>query len=296
MNINRNEEVHYCTHCGAVNKKSAVECTECEKKIFTKYRPFYDFLKKHTKDEASGAAVDSVFSLIQKFLLSHVYGIALSVSIVATTVAAVQASQPHIKKVDAPISVSVSSPQDNTETGQKEQNFELTEDDLYAFEHLACNYDAFVDTRRSSDGYWDQSVKYYGDASEMYAENNIDGFNYVGVHDMISNPIDFHMVDEDPAINQDAYDMSYVYESRRTLPDTAVTGASCTTEIAKKLHADGYKVAECNYMLNSGIGEHDFENHTGGTDLRRLVYKFVFVENNGDWYIVEDRLLENYRV
>ena len=30
--------------------------------------------------------------------------------------------------------------------------------------------------------------------------------------------------------------------------------------------------------------------------LKRLVYKFVFVENNGKWYIVEDRLLENYSV
>ena len=49
-------------------------------------------------------------------------------------------------------------------------------------------------------------------------------------------------------------------------------------------------------MLNIGMGEHDADTHTGGTDVRRLVYKFVFVENNDEWYIVEDRLLENYSV
>ena len=105
MNKFQNEEVYYCTHCGASNKKSATECIECEKKIISKYRPFYDFLKKHTKEETTDKAVDTVFTLIRKFLLSHIYGIMLSVSIIAAGVAMVYGSTSYIKEVkNTPVS------------------------------------------------------------------------------------------------------------------------------------------------------------------------------------------------
>lgn len=282
-------EVYYCTHCGAANKKSAVECSECEKKIISKYRPFYDFLIKHTKDEASGAAVDSIFSLIQKFLLSHVYGIALSVSIVASAVAAVQVSQPYIQKVDVPVSVSVSSEQDSIEEEQAEQSFELTEDDLYDFEHLAGNYDAFADNLRSEDSrYWDGEA-YYSNASEMYAETNIPGFSYGGVHELIANPISIGWN------NIPEQGFAYQYISRYTA--SAVTGEACTTDLAKKLVSDGYRVAECDYIML--VGSSEDENHdtlSGPGDNARLKYRFVFVEHEGKWYIAEDRLTERFNV
>ena len=95
----KDSEIYYCTHCGAANKKSAVECVECEKKIISKYRPFYDFLKNHTKEEGKDTAVNTVLGIIYRFLISHIYGIVLTVSIVAAGVVTVQGFNSHIKDV-----------------------------------------------------------------------------------------------------------------------------------------------------------------------------------------------------
>ena len=42
---NEKEDFYYCSECGAINKKSAVICCECEKKIKKRHFPFADFLK-----------------------------------------------------------------------------------------------------------------------------------------------------------------------------------------------------------------------------------------------------------
>lgn len=288
------DEVQYCNHCGGANKKSAVQCAECEKKIHTEYRPFYDFLKKHTKEELTDAVTDTIFSYIKNFLLSHIYGTVLSVTIVATTMSAVYGAAPHIEKItETKTSVT------QTTLGQQEEEEvqtaqPLTEDDLYDLSHLATNYDAFVDLRRSSEGYWDQSVSYYGSASEMYAENNIDGFNYGGVHEMISNPIPMHMLDVDP--NFVDYEYSHIYSDRYSDESSAVTGEACTSAVAKALLNDGYRVAECNYVLSESEGEYSYDTHTGAHIVKKLVYKIVYVEHDGEWYIVEDRLIERVNV
>lgn len=294
MNDIMQSEIQYCNHCGSANKKSSVQCSECEKKIHTSYRPFYDFLKKHTKESLADTVKDTVFSYIKNFLLSHIYGTVLTVTIVATTVSAVSAATPYIEKVSEPKTAVT-----QTASGQQPEEElpiaqPLTEDDLYDFRHLSSNYDAFVDLRRSSDGYWDQSVSYYGSASEMYAENNIEGFNYGGVHEMISNPIAMHMLDVDP--NFVDYEYSHIYSDRYSDDASAVTGETCTSAIAKTLLNDGYRVAECNYVLSEAEGEYSYDTHTGSNVVKKLVYKIVYVEHEGEWYIVEDRLIERKNV
>ena len=287
MNTALNEEIIYCRHCGGANRKSAVVCEKCEKKLHTNYRPFYDFLKKHTKDELKGTVTDTVFSYLKNFLLSHVYGMALSVTIVATAVSATYAADTHIKRVSE-----VKNADNLVVTEADEEKTELaplSEDDLYAFEHLTCNLDAFADGLRSSDSFWDQTIKYYDAPSDMYAINNIEGFEFDGPHEIISNPIDmdyYYIVDGEEEIT---------YSDRYSDPSTAVTGEDCTTDIAKAMHEKGYRVAECDYVLSeaAGNGEYDFKTHSGTAEIvKKLVYKFVFVEHEGEWYIVQDTLVE----
>ncbi len=290
MNKFTNEEMQYCTYCGTINKKSAVECTECGKKIRGEYKPFYDFLKKHTKEELSGSVTDTLFSCLKQFLLSHVYGVALSVTVIAAAASTVYAAQPHVKKVTEMKRIQTALPVQE----EVQPQTPITADDLYDFYHLAGNYDAFTDGLRASEPYWAQDVRYYNSADEMYAENNIDGFSYGGVHEMIANPITMHMLDVDPAYEDSPY--SHVYTDRYLDNASAVEGEACTTAIAKALLADGYRVAECNYVLCEAEGEYDFETHTGSNVVKKLVYKFVYVEHEGEWYIVEDRLIERVNV
>ena len=135
---------------------------------------------------------------------------------------------------------------------------------------------------------------YYGAPAEMYAETNIENFPYVGVHEMVSNAIPMYMLDEDP--NFADMDYSHVYSDRYSDNSSAVTGAACTSELAKKLHEDGYRVAECNYVLCEAEGEYSYETHTGSNVVKKLVYKFVYVEHEGEWYIAEDRLIHRQNV
>lgn len=293
MNNLKNEEIKYCTHCGSANKKSALFCEECERKITTSYRPFYDFLKKHTKDEITGTVTDTFFSLLKKYLMSHVYGIVLSVSIVATAVSAAYATTPYIEKIN---NVNTNTP---VVEEPQEEVLPLTDDDIQDFEHLTSNYDAFTDMRRSTDSYWEVPDD-YSDASQMYAESNIEGFSYGGVHEMISNPINVYYLDDSPSFNVDDTNYSYFSQDRYLDTSSAVTGENCTSAIAKTLHGDGYRVAECNYVIYNIASEersYDFDTHTGDAGYEtRLVYKFVFVERNGKWYIAEDRLIERENV
>ena len=60
------EENIYCMHCGAANKKSAVTCAECEKKLSRKGSPFADYLKDHIKDDLQDRVKDNLFSILKK--------------------------------------------------------------------------------------------------------------------------------------------------------------------------------------------------------------------------------------
>lgn len=285
--VNVNEEIYYCSHCGAVNKKSAYTCTSCEKKIHTKYRPFCDFLKKHTKDELKGSITDSLFSALGKYLFSHLYGITLSVTIVAATVSGVYAAQPHIERISAPAAV-VQQPIVQPEVKEPEVELKpFTEDDLYTFYHLAGNVDAFADLYRESNPHWGADGSVYSSADEMYAENNIPNFNFGGVHQMVSNPVSMYI--EDPFADNPPTSIS---SDRYLDEESAVQGNACTTDIAKKLLDAGYRVAECNYILADMDGDYNSETHTGGSVIKKLIYKFVYVEHEGKWYVAEDRLVE----
>lgn len=93
-----NEEIH-CPRCNAVNKKSAIFCEICKKKIHANYKPFNMFLKKHTKDELSQKVTDKIFEAIKAFLLSHIYGVAITVAIVTSAVSAVAAYPSYVENL-----------------------------------------------------------------------------------------------------------------------------------------------------------------------------------------------------
>ena len=287
------EEIYYCTHCGSANKKSAVECCECEKKITTKYRPFYDFLKKHTKEEATGTAVDTVFGFVQNFLLSHVYGIVLSVTIVAAGVATVQGFAPHIKEVTEPaVRTVVTNDSTEQEQDKPEEIREFTEDDEYYLLYLMSNYDPFADDIRTSERYWSEGHEYIDSPQEIFAQSNIEGYNFGGVHELIENPVNIGF---DP-VYLDNGETADLTEARYVDYNTLVTDGNFASDVAKKLDDAGYRVCECNYVLRiADVDDYNDDTNTG-TVYRELVYRVVFVADGDDWYIADDRLIKRLNV
>ena len=285
----KDNEIYYCMHCGAANKKSAVECKECEKKIVSKHRPFYDFLKKHTKEEATGTAVDTVFGIVRRFLLSHVYGIVLSVTIVAAGIATVYADASYIKEVTKP---AVQKVQDKTVELAKPDpglhDMEFTGDDEYYLLYLMSNYDDHADDKRTSERYWDEEHVYVKDPKEIFAQYQVPGYDFGGVHELIENPVN---------IDDDVPNGGGTLNGARYVDNTSIlVNENCTTDIAKKIYDAGYRVCEANYVLRI-VDRNNYNYDTEiGTVYKELVYRVVFLGDGKKWYIADDKLIKRLNV
>lgn len=290
MKNTETEGIYYCTRCGASNKKSAVECSECEKKIISKYRPFYDFLKKHSKEETTDATVDTAFALIRRFLLSHVYGFVLTVSIIAAGVVTVLGMDLHIDRVstDANIKIQVQAP-------KKETNNELNKEQIEELPVFEFSDSDSKSIRNVTHWYGNFNVRYRGKEDiipyvkqapfasndEMLAEKNIPDYKYEFTHELITNPIDL-TADMEPTMDQETHDW-YAQE--------ILSGNLVVTDTAKTLRQAGYEVAEVKYIVNYAIGEYEFDTHDGDL-VAQAVCHMVMVCHEDNWYIAEDKIIE----
>ena len=72
----------YCVYCGTKNKISNKKCFKCSKKI----DPKDDSFKNYMIDKFKSDADSNIYDLIKSFLLHHIYGILLTVTVVFTSV------------------------------------------------------------------------------------------------------------------------------------------------------------------------------------------------------------------
>ncbi len=280
-----NEEIRYCSECGSANKKSAVMCENCGKKMGTKHYAFLDYLKSHIKDELKDKATDKIYSVIKNYLLSHIYGTVLTVSVIAVATSAVYANyQPHIETVtEAPVVVS------QPEAEEEKEPFVFDEDDMTYLHHVATCYDSFADYLRDFERYWDTD-DYYSSVTALYAEGNVDGYTYRGVHELYNNPIVIGKTTQQ-------FGSGDFNDTRFLVDETVVYGENVRSEIGKKLLAEGYDVAEGDYYMVVYDRPVDWDSWSFTTvppadTSEKLVYRMVFVQQDGVWYIAEDRLIE----
>lgn len=82
----KKDETIYCVFCGKENVVTDTKCVKCKKDLHPKNRPFRDFLYRHIKDDLKGKVKDNIFSYLKNFIISHLYGTAMTIAIVFTTV------------------------------------------------------------------------------------------------------------------------------------------------------------------------------------------------------------------
>ena len=279
------EEIRYCSECGSVNKKSATVCENCEKKMTVKHYAFLDYLKSHIKDQLKDKATDKIYSLIKNYLLSHVYGTVLTVSVIAVATSAVYANyQPHIEVVTEASVVS-----QQAEEPEEKEPFVFDEDDMTYLQHIATCYDSFADYRRDYDRYWD-TEHYYPSVASIYAEGNVDGYTYSGIHELYDSPIVIGRATEQ-------FGSGDFNDTRFLVDETVVSGENLRTEFGKKLQAEGFEVAEGDYYMVVYDRPVDWDSWSFTTippsdTSEKLVYRMVFVQQDGVWYLAEDRLIE----
>lgn len=91
----------YCIHCGKVNDSSNKYCSYCHKRIKEKDRVLYDYIFDQTKDDIKDNVISTIFDKIKYFLKKYLYGIILSITVVAGIVSNIVVRNNYSEVVDA---------------------------------------------------------------------------------------------------------------------------------------------------------------------------------------------------
>ena len=281
------EEIYYCTTCGAVNKKSAVFCDECKNKIIVRHRPIVDFLKKRAKGKAAGEVTERLFKLIRDFLFDHLYGMVLTVSVVATVTTTVVTATPYVKKVEA-------LPAERVEEVIEEVAEETGVDPEYAewcegyTDYLMSHYNEQADAVAwAHEGYTVDENNLSLD--EIYAERAIPGFNYQGAHEMMTERIPLGIYH-----NGSPDSPRGMTEMHVTIDGSYKFGADVTSPLGQTLYAEGWEVMESNFeiALYEGL---DRDGTREAFPVEKEEYRILMVRNGDDWYVAEDVLVERIK-
>ena len=290
-NVNETE-IQYCTSCGAVNKKSAVICEDCKKKIIIRHRPVVDFLKKRIKNKATGEVTEKLFSLIREFLFEHLYGVILTVSVVAVTTTAVINTTPYIETVATPPfekNIISEVPEINDIVVEKEEQLNVSPEYAdWCEKHAIVMMSHYIDYSEyqiwAFDGYTISPDNIPLD--EIYAELAIPGFNHQGVHELMTERVPLGMY-----YNGTAPGVSEIYEC---VEGSYKFKEEVSSVLGQTLHKEGYEVMECNYVISFHEGME--KDGTFQPDpVEQEIYRILFVRNEDSWYIAEEMLLSRIK-
>ncbi len=253
----------YCIYCGAQNSGQAKFCVRCGKDLNPKENQLIDFLLKRTKDKFKGSAEDSLYEALKNFLLSHLYGTALTISFISAVALTAFAGDSHItemnsREMEVYLAAMGSGYEQNiNNSGQEEYPQEYNS----AVHALISSYEleALSTQMRDASG---NPVTPNPDKYRLPAS-----YGYNGVHQLSTN-LDAEL----EGTNQHG-----------TKHRTEFNPYSHQTDIARRLTADGYTVGEC-------LVETHFEDSDGGV-VTSYSYIVVAVLVDGQWLVAEDRLL-----
>lgn len=271
------EELIYCMHCGAANKKSAVTCIECEKKLNAKGSPFLDYIKDHIKDDLQGKVKDNVFSALKNYLLSHLYGAVLALCVIATVGMSIYAAKPpqgvesvHLHP-DAAAALELQKDADLPASVDMEAIF-------YALDELMDSYDLYVDSRTGEPG---TSPIVTRPTDDIFAQPYLPAYASAEPHDFLNS--EFHTMR--PPSNEIGYQGGAMLRF-----DSLRYGKDCRTDLSKRLQADGYTTTEINCVA---FWTPDAERVAPMEEIIADAifleeYLFTFVDIDGTWYIASD--------
>lgn len=289
----------YCVNCGAgIDEKSEI-CPKCGKKANPSQQGFFrQFLINHTKDELKNKASDKIYDVLKNWLLSHLYGSILAISVIAVIIGsiastagnagvtsvserpeAVQSAMSGSTVTEVPV-VTDSPVMEDTEI-QEETN-RLSSEDEAALKLQAERYETGV-----MSGDFDDNT---GNMIYSQKDNSDYYFSQDGVHDSISA-----VANVVNALNNFNYDGDYStsYGLRLKAIEPGIE-----SDTGRQLSAQGYTVAEVEMELTARYttedvdiedDELDTSNWTNITDP--VLLRYVWVKDNGTWKIAEDRII-----
>ena len=115
------ENKKYCIYCGSENDSTSKTCCHCDKELNPTENLLKEYLLNRTKDKLKGNIEDNLYNTIKNFLLSHLYGSLITVSIVSYVAVASgvdvigKINNSHIEMVDYDPTTIIVDNNDNTD-------------------------------------------------------------------------------------------------------------------------------------------------------------------------------------
>ena len=257
------EERKYCIYCGTVMPKDQERCPDCGKKQDGKENLFKEYLWKHTKEKIRGDIDDSLFEIVKNWLISHLYGLVLLLTVVGTA-AYVFSNRPPARTAYIGI-------EERPSTGSEASvpADDISEADL---ENLRDAVYGTVDQYQNAVFYW--TIE-----DDPYAGWGPNGYQ----NEIPERPETFLLPAEYGTGRHE-----YIYDKGLEEWDYSIDRDSIvlnepTTELGKSLMAEGYTVGEIIKHDVVSISNGDGTSYAGPGE-----YLFVIVEIDGVWYVAED--------
>ncbi len=248
-------EKKYCIWCGSEIKTDSKFCAKCGKKQVEEENQLVDWLISKTKDKLKGDAESSLIEAIKNFLLSHLYGTVMTISIIAASAVTIYAGEPYISKINADEISYHTAVEENSEYIPP-VNREYDMDANSEIHTLCSRYLTYVNNENQRDAITGEVL-----TTEILKVPQNSGFR--GVYEVGK--------DNRFSLTSNSY--------KRTEFDPALH----TLDISKKMTSQGYNVGE------SVVEEWSTEQN--GIQCYRKIL-FSFVEIDGRWLIAENRILE----
>ncbi len=264
------ENIKYCIFCGAENDADEDTCRVCGKTMHPQENLLKEYLYRKTKDKLKGKAEDGFLSVLRNWILSHLYGVVVTVSLIAMAAVRLSAASPslpsYVRVTNAagrPDGTAAFYGTENNAQGGAVQTGELTvtTEDLNDVSFLMYEY---------SSRFMEADIAAHGGRVESDREEDRER----GSMEDCLVPPSYGYSGALEYYRLQTREFMY-YESTTEQGDMLVNEP--TTELGKRLLADGHPVVEC---IATSV-------YTGDEGSRELSFRYVSTKLDGTWYIAE---------
>ena len=251
------QNVRYCIECGAQNPAEGETCCACGRPLQQKDDTLIRFLRRKTKEKLVDEASGRLFDAVKNFLLSHLYGVVVAVSLAVVAVTGIVGGGSGTGE-PAPMPEGVI-PVESRPVSEESSNLEEYLQDVVK------SYVASVDTN-----------------------SNVNPEEAALQHELrlpvALAPDARHELTADREMEYSLNANMWSYGKAEIDP------AQPHTEVGTYLRQQGYPIAEAEV-------EENYDQHRNLNGLRwekpvgSRTYLFTLVEVDGAWYIADDRLV-----
>ncbi len=261
----------YCISCGSENDSAAEKCAHCGRPLHPKETLLKDYLVSKTKDSLKEKAEDSLYEAIKNWLITHLYGLLVTVAVVSAAVVRINAA-PAVPSYIEEVSVS-QPPAAETVSDENSTEPETVPEETPAETGLQLDDELKEYLDVMGEGYVERFVSSLPDIES----DGFEGHGYrASMEDYVlpassgftSHISYYHYIMD----SHGAYDSIRTEFSGHTLNEPA-------TSAGIALHNAGYDVAE------STMTETMWDSESGAS--ASVNWRLVYAKVDGEWYIAE---------